>query len=152
MSRNDLRWFNFLTTANDSLWSVILGCAIQIVDKMWPSPSKSHQLTSFFTHYTPRNPRGDANCAIWKVAGTVCASKNRIDIIFKPNDIISIDIISIIGLFCCRMRLELAWSRLKIGQMAPKFCKYALLSPFYPKVKSPDPQPPHMTPRSKVPK
>jgi hypothetical protein len=28
---------------------------------------------------------GDANCAIWKVAGTVCASTNRIGIIFLTH-------------------------------------------------------------------
>jgi hypothetical protein len=145
MSSNHLRTFNDRTTAIDSPWLIVPGCAIQIVDKTWPSPSKLHQFTSFFTHYTPWNPRGDANCAIWKVAGTVCASKNRIGIIFKPIGI-RINIIGILGLFCCRMRLELAWSRLKIGQMAPKFCKCAILSPFHPNVKSPDPQPPPIGP------
>ena len=35
-------------------------------------------ISFIFTHYTLWNPRDDANCAIWKVAGTVCASTNRI--------------------------------------------------------------------------
>ena len=146
MLSNDLRWFNSLTTTNDLQWSVISGCAIQTVDKTWPSPSKLDQLTSFFTHYTPRNPRGDANCAIWKVAGTVCASTNRMGIIFKPIGIVGINIISMIGLFYSHLRLEVAWVGPKIGQMAPFFCKCAILSPVCPIVKSPDPQAPPYDP------
>jgi hypothetical protein len=52
----------------------------------------------------------------------------------------------VIGLFCSQLSLEMAWLGLKIGQLAPIFCKCALLSPFNPIVKSPDPQPPPYDP------
>jgi hypothetical protein len=67
--------------------------------------------------------------------------------------IIGMNTISMIGLICFLMRLEMARLGLEIGHMAPECCKYAFMNPFYPNVTSPDPQPPpHMTPRSKVPK